>query len=59
MKDNDVELGRVKADQSDVGGERDRHTEGGDLNLWQYVLHLNGDFDLWQYVLHLSRDLNL
>ena len=46
MKDNDVELGRVKAYESDVGGERDRHTEGGDLNLWQYVLHLSGDLDM-------------
>ena len=46
VKDNDVEFGRVKADQSDVGGERDRHAESGDLDLWQYVLHLSADFDL-------------
>ena len=33
MKDDDVEFWGVKADEGDVGRERDRHTERCDLDL--------------------------
>ena len=33
MKDDDVEFGGVKADESDIGGEGDRHTQSCDLDL--------------------------
>lgn len=33
LEDNDVDLGRVEADQSDGGAQADRHAEGGDLRL--------------------------
>ena len=33
MKDDDVEFGRVKADEGDIGREGDGHTERCDLDL--------------------------
>ena len=41
MEDDDVEFGGVKADEGDVGRERDRHTERCDLDL-KWILHSGG-----------------
>ena len=47
MEDDDVEFWGVKADEGDVGRERDRHTERCDLDLkksnLRWMLH-RGDW---------------
>ena len=41
MKDDDVEFGRVKADEGDIGREGNGHTERCDLDL-KWNLHSGG-----------------